>query len=71
MLLVASYDFTGSVIVHIVGTEYGLSLIHIYMTGVADDGQVWNAATQFDGNMPLRQVAVELLVVAAETAVNG
>jgi len=28
------------------------------MTGVADDGQVWNAATQFDGNMPLRQVAV-------------
>lgn len=41
------------------------------MTGVADDGQVWNAATQFDGNMPLRQVAVELLVVAAETAVNG
>ena len=28
------------------------------MTGVADDGQVRNAATQFDGNMPLRQVAV-------------
>ena len=27
MLLVASYDFTGSVIVHIVGTEYGLGIV--------------------------------------------
>ena len=27
MLLVASYDFTGSVVVHVVGTEYGLGIV--------------------------------------------
>lgn len=41
------------------------------MAGVADNRQVGDAATQLDGDMPLRQVAVQLLVVAAETAVDG
>lgn len=37
--------------------------------GVTDDGQVGKAAAQFDGNVPLRQVAVDALVVGAESTV--
>ena len=42
-----------------------------YMAGVADDGQVRDASAQFNGDMPLGQVTVELLVIAAESAVDG
>ena len=41
------------------------------VAGIADDRQVRDAATQLDGDMPLRQIAVQLLVVTAETAMDG
>ena len=41
------------------------------VAGVADDRKVRNATTQFDGDMPLRQVAVQLFVVTAETTMDG
>ena len=41
------------------------------MAGVVDDGQIGNTASQFDRNLPHGQVAVNLLVVAGETPVDG
>ncbi len=35
------------------------------------DGQVGDAAAQFDGDVPLRQVAVDFLLVTGEAAVDG
>ena len=39
------------------------------VAGVADDGQVGETPAQLDGNVPLRQVAVDAFVVGAEPAV--
>ena len=41
------------------------------VAGVAEDGQVGDASAQLDGDVPLRQVAVYLLVVGGEAAVDG
>ena len=41
------------------------------MARVAEDRQIRNAATQFDRNVPLGEVAVYLFIVAAETAVDS
>ena len=41
------------------------------VAGVAEDGQFGDAAAQFDGDVPLRQVAVYLLVVGTEAPVYG
>ena len=38
---------------------------------VADDRQLRNAAVQLDRNLPHREIAVDLLVEAGETAVDG
>ena len=41
------------------------------MARIAEDGQLRNAAAQLDRNVPLRQIAVYLFIVTAESAVNG
>ena len=41
------------------------------MARVVGDGQVGVATMQFDGNLPHGKVAVNLFVVAGETAVDG
>ena len=41
------------------------------VAGVAEDGKPGDAAAQLDGDVPLRQVAVDLLVVGGEAAVDG
>ncbi len=41
------------------------------MTGVIDDRQFGNTATQLDRNLPHRHVTIYLLVIAGETAVDS
>ena len=41
------------------------------MRGIADDRQLGDATAQLDGNLPHRGVAVDLLLVAGEAAMDG
>ena len=41
------------------------------MTGIAEDREVGDAAMELDGDLPHRQVPVDLLVIAGEAAVDG
>ena len=41
------------------------------VAGVADHGQSGNAPMEFHGNLPLRLVAVDFVLVARESSVDG
>ena len=68
----AFYDQTVEVKVHSLLTKRSYQFaFSTDMTGIAEDGQIRDAAAQFDRNVPLGQIAVNLLVVAAETTMNS